>query len=183
MNKDQINNGEVRVFPFYKGKYMGELPFGYSNEKSAKKFMKDIPKEYVYEKFGGEDEYKRTHEYLSALDRNKILVFNSGKTFTARKTDGIFDCKYYESDAVYLKDMDSEKVEEIRKSLDEIGWVYDCKDRDLVRTFEEKYDLFPSLKTDMDDFEKERKRIVNKEVVYRKGILHVSVEYIDEEEK
>ena len=69
MNKDQINNGEVRVFPFYKGKYMGELPFGYSNEKSAKKFMKSIPSEFVYEKFGGKEEYVRTHEALPPLKK------------------------------------------------------------------------------------------------------------------
>ena len=40
MNKDQIKNGEVRVFPFYKEEYLGELPFGYSNKKSALKFMR-----------------------------------------------------------------------------------------------------------------------------------------------
>ena len=43
MNKDQIKNGEVRVFPFYKEEYLGELPLGYSNRKSALKFMKEIP--------------------------------------------------------------------------------------------------------------------------------------------
>ena len=178
MNKDQINNGEIRIFPFFRGEYMGELPFGYSNEKSARKFMKGIPAEYVYEKFGGEEEYRMTHECLSVLNKSELLVFNGWGTLSERKTDGIYDYKY-NGDVVYMKDMDPGMCEEIRKDVSEIGWVYDCKDRELVRRFEEKYDLFPNIRVDMDDFEKEKKRIVKEEVVFRKGILHIDVEYID----
>lgn len=35
--------GKLGFFPFYKEEYLGELPFGYSNKKSALRFMRDIP--------------------------------------------------------------------------------------------------------------------------------------------
>lgn len=182
MNKEQINNGEVRIFPFYKNEYMGDLPFGYSNEKSARKFMKSIPSNYVYEKFGGEEEYKNTHEYVPCLDKNELLVFNRGLNgsdrLSDRKTPGIFSYKY-KGDAVYLKDIEPLMRDEIRKAVREIGWVYECKNREIIRQFEEKYDLFPLINIDMDDYEKEKKKIIKEEVVFRKGILHIDVEYID----
>ena len=93
MNKDQIKNGEVRVFPFYKEEYLGELPLGYSNRKSALKFMKDIPACDVFERFGGRDDYIREHEYLPELDKNKLYVFNPKRgesTYRQRRFDGIY---------------------------------------------------------------------------------------------
>lgn len=181
MNKEQINNGEVRCFPFYKGKYMGELPFGYSNEKSAKKFMKDIPKEYVYEKFGGEDEYIRTHECLPVLDKSNLFTFNPAKgksCYSQRTFEGIYDYKY-RGECVYLKDLSEELVKEIRKDIKKIKWYYDYENHELVKEFQEKYDLFPNLRVDDDDYDKARKKILKDEVVYRKGIVHVNIEYLD----
>lgn len=99
MNKDQIKNGEVRVFPFYKEEYMGELPFGYSNKKSTLRFMRDIPYDDVFDRFGGRDNYIKNHEYLPGLDEKKLYVFNPKKgpsaydmsAYTLRKFDGIYD--------------------------------------------------------------------------------------------
>ena len=183
MNKDQINNGEVRVFPFYKGKYMGELPFGYSNEKSAKKFMKSIPSEFVYEKFGGKEEYVRTHEALPPLNKEKLYTFNPARgasSYSKRTFAGIYD--YYYKKHVYLKDLEPEIVRQIKEDIKAIGskWT-EYESNELVRAFQEKYDLFPYLRVDNDDYEKAMRQILKDEVVYRKGILHVNVEYIDEE--
>lgn len=124
MNKNQIKNGEVRVFPFYKEEYMGELPFGYSNKKSALKFMKDIPAGDVFDQFGGRDNYIKEHEYLPELDEKKLYVFNPKKgpsaydmsTYSLRKFDGIYN--YDESKKVYLKDLKEEYVNEIRKRIE-----------------------------------------------------------------
>ena len=99
MNKNQIKNGEVRVFPFYKEEYMGEVHFGYRNKKSALKFMKDIPYDDVFDRFGGRDKYIKNHEYLPGLDEKKLYVFNPKRgpsafnqsAYTLRKFDGIYN--------------------------------------------------------------------------------------------
>ena len=64
MNYESIANGEKRIFPYYKGKFLGVTDLGYANKKSAQKFMTQIPDADVYEKLGGEEHYKRTHGYL-----------------------------------------------------------------------------------------------------------------------
>ena len=183
MNKDQINNGEVRVFPFYKGKYMGELPFGYSNEKSAKKFMKTIPSEFVYEKFGGKEEYVRTHECLLNLNKTRLAHFNPAKgasIYSQRDFKDIYD---HGKEKIYLKDLEPDIVKQIREDISNIGFWCEFEKHDLVRKFQEKYDMFPYLNVDCDDYDKAVRQILKDEVVYRKGILHVNVEYIDETEK
>ena len=49
MNNTQIKNGDVRIFAYYKGEYMGksEAEYGFSNEQSARKYMKQIPDEDI----------------------------------------------------------------------------------------------------------------------------------------
>ena len=45
MNNTQIKNGEIRIFPFYKGEYMGksEVEFGFSNtQKGQLKYLWNI---------------------------------------------------------------------------------------------------------------------------------------------
>ena len=50
MNYESIANGEKRIFPYYKGKFLGVTDLGYANKKSAQKFMTQIPDADVYEK-------------------------------------------------------------------------------------------------------------------------------------
>ena len=55
MNNTQIKNGDVRIFPYYKGEYMGKsgVEYGFSNEASARKYMKPIPDKDIYDSIGG----------------------------------------------------------------------------------------------------------------------------------
>ena len=194
MNKDQIKNGEVRVFPFYKEKYLGELPFGYSNKKSALKFMKDIPACDVFDRFGGRDKYIKNHEYLPRLDENKLYVFNPKKgasaynmsAYSLRRFDGIYS--YDESKKVYLKDLKEEDVDEIRKELRDIGWHVEYEKHTSVGEFQKKWNLFPLIGSskgepavDWDDFEKMKRKMTREEVEFREGIVHIEIEYIKKE--
>lgn len=190
MNKDQIKNGEVRVFPFYKEEYMGELPFGYSNKKSALKFMKGIPAGDVFDRFGGRDNYIKEHEYLPELDEKKLYVFNPKKGPSAydmsacslRKFDGIYN--YDESKKVYLKDLKEEDVNEIRKDLKDIGWHVEYENHTSVGEFQKKWNLFPLTENstgkpvvDWDDFDKMRRKMAREEVEFREGIIHIEIEW------
>lgn len=188
MNYDQIKNNEERIFPFYKGKYMGKTELGFSNKKSAQKFMLDIPDKDVYEKFGGKEEYVRTHECVNRLNKKHLFTFNpprnsSGYNLSNRQFEGIYDISY--KDYVYLKDMDSEVVKELKNDLKLIGFYYEHASHDLVKAFEEKYDLFPNTSNcgspyvDMDDFEKMKKKMVRDEIEYKRGIVHINIEYLD----
>lgn len=185
MNKDQIKNGEVRVFPFYKEEYMGELPFGYSNKKSALRFMKDIPAGDVFDRFGGRDNYIKEHEYLPGLDEKKLYVFNPKKgpsAYSLRRFDGIYN--YDESKKVYLKDLKEEYVNEIRKDLKDIGWHAEYENHIAVGEFQKKWNLFPLTGNpkgepaiDWDDFEKMRRKMTREEVEFREGIIHIEIEW------
>lgn len=188
MNKDQIKNGEVRVFPFYKEEYLGELPLGYSNRKSALKFMRDIPDDDVFERFGGRDNYIREHEYLPRLDESKLYVFNPKRgesAYSQRKFDGIYN--YDESKKVYLKDLKEEDVDEIRKELRDIGWHVEYENHIAVGEFQKKWNLFPLTDSkgdpvvDWDDFEKMKRKMTREEVEFREGIVHIEIEYIKKE--
>ena len=189
MNKDQIKNGEVRVFPFYKEEYLGELPFGYSNKKSALKFMKDIPYDDVFDRFGGRDKYIKNHEYLPRLDENKLYVFNPKRgesAYSQRRFDGIYG--YDESKKVYLKDLKEEDVDEMRKELKDIGWHVEYENHIAVGEFQKKWNLFPLTGSskgepavDWDDFEKMKRRMTREEVEFREGIVHIEIEYIKKE--
>ena len=192
MNKDQIKNGEVRVFPFYKEEYLGELPLGYSNRKSALKFMKDIPDDDVFDRFGGRDNYIREHVYLPRLDENKLYVFNPKRgvsaynlsAYSLRIFDGIYG--YDESKKVYLKDLKEEDVNEIRKDLKNIGWHVEYENHIAVGEFQKKWNLFPLTGSskgkpavDWDDFEKMKRKMTREEVEFREGIVHIEIEYIE----
>lgn len=189
MNKDQIKNGEVRIFPFYKDTYMGELPFGYSNKKSALKFMKDVPANDVFDRFGGKDNYVREHEYLPGLDENRLYVFNPKRgesAYSQRRFDGIYN--YDASKKIYLKDLKEEDVNEIRKDLKDVGGYSDYEKHTIVGEFQKKWNLFPLTENskgdpivDWDDFDKMRRKMTREEVEFREGIVHIEIEYIKKE--
>ena len=111
MNYESIANGEKRVFPYYKGKFLGVTDLGYANKKSAQKFMTQIPDADVYEKLGGEEHYKRTHGYLCALNSKPF------KHFLLRDEiqEGFYDYDSYHK--VFLKDLPPSKQEKIWNKL------------------------------------------------------------------
>lgn len=185
MNKDQIKNREVRVFPFYKDEYLGELPFGYSNKKSAVQFMKDIPDDDVFERFGGRDNYIKEHEYLLRLDKNRLHLFNPkcGESICSkRKFDGIYN--YDTRKKIYLKDLKEEDANEMRKDLKDVGWYVDFEKHDVVGEFQKKWNLFPftgsskgESAVDWNDFNKMKRKMTKEEVDFREGIVHIEIEW------
>ena len=83
MNNAQIKNGDVRIFPYYKGEYMGksEVEYGFSNEQSARKYMKQIPDEDIYDSIGGYEKYFQENliQEISKKICSGNLVGNSKK--------------------------------------------------------------------------------------------------------
>ena len=111
MNYESIANGEKRIFPYYKGRFLGVTDLGYANKKSAQKFMTQIPDADVYEKLGGEEHYKRTHCYLCALNSKPFKRFLSRYVIQ----EGFYDYDSYHK--VFLKDLPPSKQEKIWNKL------------------------------------------------------------------
>ena len=176
MNYESIANGEKRIFPYYKGVFLGFTDLGYANKKSAQKFMSQIPPADIYEKLGGEEHYKRTHGYLCGLT-TKLKRFWLGR-------DAVQE-GYYEYDAwhkVFLKDFLPSKQEEIWNKLVVEGlgskdlkfeYAKECAD------FEEEFGYYPHIFVDMDDYDKMKKKIRTEEVEYREGIVEIKVTFLD----
>ena len=187
MNSTQIKNGEVRIFPYYKGEYMGrsDVEFGFSNKNSALKYMRDIPKEDIYKSIGGYEKYYMENAYLYGLNKKALYSFNpypfnSGPYAKNRKTEGCYDHNF---ERINLKDL--ENPEEIRREIESMGFIPDMKpdDRWRFKEFEEKYGLFPDIWVDDKAFVKARTKYIKENVEFREGIVKISVEFIDKKEK
>ena len=187
MNFEQIKNEEVRIFPFYKGEYMGrsDVTFGFSNKNSALKYMRDIPKEDIYESIGGYEKYFMENAYLYGLNKNALYSFNpypfsSGPFAKNRKTEGCYDHNF---ERINLKDL--ENHEEIRREIESMGFISDMipDDRWRFKEFEEKYGLFPDIWVDDRAFVKARTKFIKNNVEFREGIVKMTVEFLDEKEK
>lgn len=177
MNNTQIKNGEVRIFPFYKGEYMGksEVEYGFSNEASARKYMKPIPDKDIYDSIGGYEKYFQENAYLYKYSKNKSYWFNL-KNYLNKRVAG--EC--YDADSrkkFYLKDIPN--AEEIKKAIEDLGFLPDS-DREQFKAFEEKYEYFPFIYLDCKPFNKAKTKYINDNVEFRKGIVKISVEYLDE---
>ena len=178
MNDTQIKNGEIRIFPFYKGEYMGksEVEYGFSNEASARKYMKPIPDKDIYDSIGGYEKYFQENAYLYKYSKNKAYLFNpKSRLDTRRAFEGCYDADYAER--FYLKDIPN--AEEIKKAIKDLGFLPES-DRDQFRIFEEKYEFFPSIYVDDKPFIKAKTKYINDNVQFKKGIVKISVEYLDE---
>ncbi len=188
MNYDQIKNNEERIFPFYKGQYMGKTELGFSNRNSAQRFMNDIPKADVYERLGGKEEYDRTHEYVHGVSRKDPLgypdlyTFNPPKNnyYGRRQVDGIYNRDF--NTKTYLKDMSENDRKEIKNVINSLGFISNCindpKKLDIIRGFIEKWNLFPDIYIDRTDFDKMHRKMMKEDVEYKRGIVHISVEYL-----
>ena len=145
MNNTQIKNGEVRIFPYYKGEYMGksEVEYGFSNEQSARKYMKQIPDEDIYDSIGGYEKYFQENAYLYKYSKTKSYWFNPKDRLDKRVAIGCYDADYTEK--FYLKDIPN--AEEIIRAIKDLGFLPES-DRAQFRMFEERYEYFPDIYID-----------------------------------
>lgn len=179
MNNTQIKNGEIRIFPYYKGEYWGrsEVEFGFSNKSSALKYMKEIPQEDIYNSIGGYEKYYNENAYLLRPDNKRLYVFNPKSTSDKRREYGCYDYDF-NSEWVYLKDLDNK--ESIEKDIKDLGFIADAN-RNKFREFEEKYALFPYIYVDEDLYNKTKKQFIKDNVVFKKGIVKISVDFVEED--
>lgn len=177
MNDTQIKNGEIRIFPFYKGEYMGksEVEYGFSNEASARTYMKPIPVKDIYDSIGGYENYFQENAYLYKYSKTKSYWFNSKDKLDKRIAEGCYDADYAER--FYLKDIPN--AEEIKKAIEDLGFLPDS-DKEQFKAFEEKYEFFPLIYVDDKPFIKAKTKYINDNVQFKKGIVKISVEYLDE---
>ena len=96
MNNTQIKNGDVRIFPYYKGEYMGKsgVEYGFSNEVSARKYMKPIPDKDIYDSIGGYENYFQENAYLYKYSKTKSYWFNPKDKLDKRIAEGCYDADY-----------------------------------------------------------------------------------------
>jgi hypothetical protein len=176
MNNTQIKNGEVRIFPYYKGEYWGrsEVEFGFSNKSSALKYMKEIPKEDIYDSMGGYEKYYNENAYMLRFNTARLYVFNPRSSFDRRREGGCYDYDL-NSEWVYLKDLDNKET--IEKDIKDLGFIPDAS-RNKFKEFEEKYGFFPCVYVDDKQYKKDRKKYIAENVEFREGIVKISVEYI-----
>lgn len=177
MNVDQIKNGEVRIFPFYKGRYMGksDVQFGFSSEASARKYMEPIPNEDIYNSIGGYEKYFQENAYLHKYSKTKSYWFNPKDRLDKRIAIGCYDADYTEN--FYLKDIPN--AEEIKKAIEDLGFLPET-DREQFKAFEERYEYFPKIYLDDKPFSKAKTKYISNNVQFRKGIVKVTIEYLNE---
>ena len=177
MNNTQIKNGDVRIFPYYKGEYMGksEVEYGFSNEQSARKYMKQIPDEDIYDSIGGYEKYFQENAYLYKYSKTKSYWFNPKDRLDKRVAIGCYDADYTEK--FYLKDVPN--AEEIIRAIKDLGFLPES-DRAQFRMFEERYEYFPDIYIDDKPFKTAKTKYISDNVQFRKGIVKISVEYLDE---
>lgn len=178
MNYQNIVNGEKRIFPYYKGVFLGFTDFGYANKKSAQKFMSPIPPADIYERFGGEEQYKRTHGYLYGIVTKEPYAFYSRRRFLYR--DDMYNFNIGRK--VFLKDLPSSEQEKIWNKLvvDGLNSRYMMiENGEESAAFEKEFGLFPRLFIDMGDYDKMNKKIRTEEVEYREGIVEIKVTFLD----
>jgi hypothetical protein len=178
MNNTQIKNGEIRIFPYYKGEYWGksEVEFGFSNKSSALKYMKEIPEEDIYESMGGYEKYYNENAYLLRPDNKRLYVFNPKSISDKRREYGCYDYDF-NSELVYLKDLDNK--ESIEKDIKELGFIPDAN-RSKFREFEEKYALFPRIYVDEKPYISAKKKYIQNNVDFKQGIVKISVEFVED---
>ena len=178
MNNTQIKNGQVRIFPYYKGKYYGwsEVEFGFPNKSSALKYMKEILNKYVIDSMGGYKKYYNDNAYLLKPDKERPYVFNPRSTFDNLRKKGCYDYDL-NSEWIYLKDTDNK--ESIKKDIQDLGFIPDTS-RHKFREFEEKYGLFPRIFVDEKPYNLAIEKYIQDNVSFKQGIVKISVEFMDE---
>jgi hypothetical protein len=141
MNSEQIKNGDVRIFPFYKGEYMGKsgVEYGFSNKNSALKYMVPVPDKDIYDSvYGGYENYYNDNAYLLRLNKARLYVFNPRSSFDKRREEGCYDYDL-NSKWVYLKDLDNKEA--IEKDIKDLGFIPDAS-RNNFKELKKNKDFF-----------------------------------------
>lgn len=176
MNVNQIKNGELRVFPYYDGKYMGYTPIGYASVKSAMKYMKSIPADDIYDKyFGGEYNYKLVYGYFYNLNTKKIFKYVKEKYDLTLFEDG--------NKRIYLKDIPENQLKDMLELLKQIKAHDDLETKEgvlLAFEFEEKYNCYPfTWRSDYTEFKKMYNKHMKEYVEFKEGVLDINVKWAD----
>lgn len=176
MNVNQIKNGELRVFPYYDGKYMGYTPIGYSSVKSAMKYMKSIPAADIYDKyFGGEDNYDRTYGYFWNLNPKDIFEKVEEKYGLKLFRDG--------DEKIYFKDISENQLKDMLELLKLIKAHENSYTKEgalLAIEFEEKYNCYPfGYSRDYTKFNKMYTKHQKEHVEFKEGVLDINVKWAD----
>ena len=137
--------------------------------------MKPIPSGDVFDSIGGYEKYFQEHAYLFKYSKTKLYWFNPKDRLDKRVAIGCDDADYTEK--FYLKDIPN--AEEIKRAIDDLGFLPES-DRERFKAFEERYEYFPDINIDMGPFNKAKTKYINDNVQFRKGIVKISVEYLDE---
>ena len=104
---------------------------------------------------------------LSSIEGIEIELLNGQKVLIYPKY----------AERFYLKDIPN--AEEIKQAIKNLGFLPES-DREQFKAFEEKYEFFPSIYVDDKPFIKAKTKFINDNVEFRKGIVKISVEYLDE---
>lgn len=176
MNVNQIKNGELRVFPYYDGKYMGYTPIGYASVKSAMKYMKLIPAADIYDKyFGGEDNYKLVYGYFYNLSSKNIFKWVKEKYDLTLFEDG--------NKRIYLKDIPENQLKDMLELLKQIKAHDGLETKEgalLAFEFEEKYNCYPFIWwSDHTEFNKMYTKHMKEHVEFKEGVLDINVKWAD----
>lgn len=175
MNVNQIKNGEVRVFPFYDGKYMGYTPIGYSSVKSAMNYMKRIPAADIYDEyFGGKENYYRIYGYFYDLSPKKFY-----KTLEEKYGLKIFEMG---KERIWFKDIPEGQLKgmmEMLKLINDHAGVSRKEGALLKMKFEEKYNCYPCDYVDHTEFDKMYNKHMKEHVEFKEGVLDINVKWSD----
>lgn len=164
-----VNDGDVRIFPYLGDTYLGVEKTGYSNKKSAMKFMKTygvLSPDFVYDHFGGKEKYVREHSVFESKETIEQPWPRNPKPAWKKRGTELSDEEYNVVYDLYQKYCNVHKYpNEYGDEMEKLGYdptgVYISNSEYLE--FEEKY--------------------IKKHVEYRKGIIHLSVEFTGKLEK
>lgn len=183
MNIEQIENGEPRIFPYYRDIYLGNNKFGFSTIQSAKKYMNKIPKKVVYEEMGlAPEEYVRRNFVLypaSTKDYNKFLERTS-KGIKTKSEEPYLNKTHIRAFLTHNSKEYAERiVNEIieHKTEAQYFWYFPADKNSWAFQFFKSYKIWPHYEVNWDDY-KEAERKLKKNIEYRKGIIKLSVEFI-----
>lgn len=168
MNTESIENNQVRIFPFYKDTYLGRSPIGYTDRKSARKFMMNISPSIVYnEYYGSQEQYNRTHGYFRTL-MDKSQGFPYVRQYYPDYK--LFNYSLDNNSRIYTSTFTDEQYNDMLEMLGSIK-LHSGENIELAIEFEEKYGLFPYMYIDDKDYKKLYTKFITDNVDFRRVFL------------
>lgn len=179
MNISQIPK-DYRIYPFYKGKYIGHVIEGYASINTAKQKLKNslvyetpVEQAIITEYFGNNYNYQRSNTIFYKLGNTKCYIKGNHQ-------DGVYNI----GDNIHVDDlnMTDEEYNEIIKDIDNIRVIGDndpLKKLAKYYEFQKKYNLYPYYNIDYANYYKVREEFINNKIEYREGKLDISVHWKD----